>query len=293
MSSNLTDADTRALFAETLNAGALLEHGIAALERAYLDREDEFLPLTLLASGIERLCKATLWINAFSQGQRLTRDYMRDTLGHRVDSLVQRVTQECFPPSYLYHDVARGDRAFLATNGRLNELLGLITYYAQQDGRYYFLNVLAGEPPPGRNPHGEWLQWDQRLAADNPELELLATTEGGYKYYYAVSIERRKMVERFLRAICRLYAPAVLDARIVCAPPLIRWAELPDTALGSCDYNLLTRHRYDVFHGFRRESVVAYQRVSLADFPLSLTTSSAAADDVRTTTGESPLNEEL
>jgi hypothetical protein len=262
----LTSSDSSALFSETLNAGALLEHGIAAFERSHMASEAEFVPLVLLAAGLERLCKVTLAVKGLRDDSRLrTKDLKK--LRHDVAKLVDRVASECFTPDYLTFEAPRADHTFLTSDQHLRNLLRLITKYGVDDGRYHLLNLIGGDEAPDEDPHVAWLAWDRSLLASNPELIRMAESVGGYETYYAISVERRRILEMLLRAVCRLYCPMVLDARNVCAPPLIRWAELPDSQLGVCDYNLLTRRRYDPFHGVRKDGAVGYQAVSLATFP--------------------------
>lgn len=261
-------ADEQALFSEALNLSALVEHGIAGLERMHPPYDDIFSPLLLLASGVERLCKITLWLRAFRAGSPLTLSDFKK-FSHQVKPLVGQVVTDCFSAEYLRYSAPRLDYEFLKGDANLRGLLDLVSEFGES-GRYYHLNLLVQEGEPNSSPSRRWRAWDDALVRGNQRLEDLAFSGGGgYAYYYAVSVERRKLVERFLRAICRLYSPIVLDAVGVSSPSMLRWAELPDEALGKTDYNLLVR-QYDVFNTLRGDSAFSYQRIALGQFPASL-----------------------
>lgn len=209
-------------------------------------------------------------MKAYREGIYLTtKDFKKQT--HDIETLLQRVADECFPEKYLLYKAPYEDYSFIKHDRSLAGLLMLARELAMGPDRYYHLDRLGGTVAEERSPQLRWRTWDNALAASDDNLKTLAETEGGHKYYYALSIQRRQLVERLLRAVCRLYGPAVFDATLWCSESMMRWATLPDEAVGKTDYNILTKWRYDVFRGIRVESSFAYSRVSLGDFPSGLT----------------------
>jgi hypothetical protein len=238
---------------ELSNIGSLLEHGIASLESAHFGNSP-FLGLFLLGSGLERLCKVIL----FLAGDRVGRT-------HDVQSLLDRVLKRCFTAEYVRYRAPKEDFGFLSANPHFTALVELLTEFTDRAGRYSDLDRLQNMPAGGKEYYSPWLEWDRNLIEGNAELVAQASNEGGYKYYYSVSVERRRLIEQGLRALSRLFCPMVLDAPS--STSLMRWAELPDWALGETDYRVHLSWQHDPFHGIVRPGVFAYQRIMLRTFP--------------------------
>lgn len=223
-------------------AVSTLESGFGALERGRKHAVKHALFLTLLSSGVERLLKTLLQLDALAgTGALFTRDSLnksplRDAwVRHRLTRLQAEVLRAGYSPAALRRPLASEDHDFLTTDAIFGRLLTLLADFAE-NYRSAYLDVGAelGEMP-------EWP--DDRWR----ELELFTMAEGRYarlvldeKFDAVKRHADRTLIaslERFVRALARLVIAGDFGAEgLAAAAPLRRYWALSDDELGKTRY---------------------------------------------------------
>ena len=98
---------------EVRRAIGLIKYGLASLQSIDMTTDFYDLPLILLASGLERLCKTALAFWKLEKehvfpSRREMMDY-----GHDVKELANEVLNTCFDASYLDRQATKEDKKFL------------------------------------------------------------------------------------------------------------------------------------------------------------------------------------
>lgn len=201
----LSTQERLALADELHTAVGLVRAGCDTLRGVATERDLYHLPLLLLAGGLERLFKATLWLDRWHRtGRGLSVGELRG-LGHDLERLLEDILEHCFTEAHRDRAITREDFAFLRQNDLFRLLLRTLSEFASRQGRYHNLNLLGGEPLTYRDPRETWKRLERLVLARNPGLvELLdeGSIEEGYE---GINAEFVASLEWGVRAIARLY----------------------------------------------------------------------------------------
>ena len=196
-----------ALDQELLNSVRLIRAGFGQLQN--LDGGNDFyhLPLLILASGFERFMKVLLCLRAlevhgeFSGGK----PFRTGREGHNLDLLLERIKEDCFSKRYLEETpVASEDMSFLKSA----ELIRFINVLSQfgQSARYYSFDVLLGKTPKTEDPESLWQHLEAEIVQQRDDLmKLIGASGGSEKIHHEVATHVVATLERFVRALSRLF----------------------------------------------------------------------------------------
>ena len=211
-----------ALDSELRTAVGLTKYGFASLQAINMANDFYHLPLLLLASGLERLCKCALCCKSLKEKSRfLTRKELKNRFRHSLADLLMTICGDCFPDEYLQRPCAKADRDFIANDPLLKKVVACLSNFGA-GGRYYDLDILSGEDNVCESPEAQWQQIENMME------------ETDYK-----DINRRIVgnVERLVRALCRLFTlgPLGEEAGRYCGT-LNDFLNLRDSDLGTKNY---------------------------------------------------------
>lgn len=216
----------------------LVERGLAELQ-SIDEVNDQYFPAALLLStGLERLMKCILCYRSRVVSGRYPSPSEIKAFGHDLERLRDGVATGCFDESYRQgRQVADADASFLASDTHLRALLTALTRFATS-GRYYSLDVVLGRPPAMEAPELEWQRIETALVLERPNLKKMIGEPGaGRELYTSLVGELVGRIERFTRALCRLFTlgPLGPEAR-VCTPYIAPFLFLMDGDLATRDY---------------------------------------------------------
>ncbi len=215
---------------ESRTSADLLRLGLGALQATGPSNDSYHLHLTLLSSGIERLTKLLLILDATARGARVP-DVRR--FKHDVRALVDTVCRECFDAPYLQRPIAVVDLAFLAQDALFQELLGLLNDFGGSE-RYHHLDISHKGPNPDPSPEDRW-----RKIRDStvPTPQVLLTPAEAASLHAEQNRALITSIERGIRAMSRLLTLGTLsEAGKPWSAPFMHFIQLRDGQLGAADY---------------------------------------------------------
>ena len=216
-----------------------IESGLAVLQRnqAYQPKPRHFTFLLLLATGLERLMKLVICLDKVEKtGSFPAQSFLQKKLGHDLRKLRDTVAHECFSPTYRTHPAGKADYAFITDAPLLNELLLVLSDFAQSD-RYIFMNGVS-DPKIGR----EWpkIRWEGLERATMPDRYMQLLGEGKLEAIKAhANVQLVACIEQFVRALARLFTMGQLgDIARRTSPVVYGFLMLADNDLGKKRYEL-------------------------------------------------------
>jgi len=226
---------------EVVVAIKLIQNGLFELKR--IDGQDDFLhlPMLLLSNGFERLMKLILCGVAHKNTGSYPSKNEIKTMGHKLDRLFKKVKEKCFPETYLNDFYfARQDKELL-DDPILIELIELLADFASTD-RYYDMDCIGGENKIENgdrklHPEDKWGKLENKLIEEqHPEW----FEEYGIPFNNVtekVSLELVKIIEKFARALCRMFRSKNAGHRLYLNSPEVNcFTQLNDKDLGKLKY---------------------------------------------------------
>lgn len=226
-----------ALLLELETAIGLLKHGLAALESLGAANDFYHLPLLHLANGSERLCKCVLILDCELRTGALPTQRQLKAFGHDVEELASTVVDACYPASYLVRPAAVSDKTFLERDPTIHAVLACLADFGK-GGRYYDLDTICGSQSGAEPPEYAWQRLESRIARNDPALQADPSQPGAAGDPDAdVSKHMKVAIERFARALCRLFTigPLRSEGRRF-SGILSCFLSLMDDDLGATDY---------------------------------------------------------
>lgn len=184
------------LFEELSTSKELLKSGFGHLQEIDMGSTFYHLPHQLLASGFERLMKC--YIAAVRKGLDGAYPDRRamQTLGHDLNRLLDTICSEHF--GGVQKQLVREDLEFIQTDTVLNDCMRILSLFGKK-GRYYNLNVVAGDAQDPFDPKSEWQELERRV--ENPVPYLDDQESLLRDYYPRVNRKLIGRMERLVRAI--------------------------------------------------------------------------------------------
>lgn len=174
----------------------LLQSGFGHLQEIDMGNTFYHLPHQLLASGFERLMKC--YIAVVCKGRNGTypdRRAMR-SLGHDLKDLLETICSECYGGTQ--RPLLQADLDFITTDTVLNDCVRILSLFGRM-GRYYNLDVVAGDAREPLDPKSEWQELEKRV--EDP-VTYLGDQESLYRDYYPkVNRQLISRMERLVRVI--------------------------------------------------------------------------------------------
>ncbi|MDI5891811.1 hypothetical protein [Halomonas rhizosphaerae] len=199
---------TLALGQELLNAVRLIKAGMGKLQT--LDGGNDFyhLPLLSLASGFERFMKVTLCFRAIEVTGKFptNKTFPAGRDGHDLNLLLKRVREECFLNEYVDTiPVGQMDFEYLSSS-ELTSLISVLSDFGQA-ARYYNFDVIIGRSPQTEDPDAAWQKLETEILLSREDLfREIEENPASQRFDEEINIEVVSRLERFTRALARLYA---------------------------------------------------------------------------------------
>ena len=236
---NVTTLQSISLLNEVKTAVGLLLYGLASLQSLGLAQDFYHLPLLLLASGSERLCKCALCTMYLTQHGCFPSKKKMKKFGHDLVELLDRVCTECYSDEYLRVPAAREDLAFLRDDTALREFVQILGHFGKQ-GRYYDLNLVCDGTADMESPEVAWQRLELtilRASGHNVgELENM-TMDEAREATRQVTDRIVVIFERFARALSRLFTLGPLRRHGIATSAWTKvFLFLTDSKLGTVDY---------------------------------------------------------
>lgn len=210
----LTSTQKIALAYEVDAVVKLSQEGIEGLRR--LDGANDFyhLPMQLLAQGFERLLKLTLALAELKTQGTLPSPYtLRKEYGHDIVALLDRVldvvTQQT---DYARRPAVQEDLAFLRGDAHLRQMLSVLSTFGKWS-RYYrlqeFLNPDSVDPED--DPDRAWETIESEVLRLHPDWVAQVDSAGGGRAFESIARDVTATLERFGRAVTRMWTLGALD----------------------------------------------------------------------------------
>lgn len=195
-----------ALGEELLTSIRLISAGLGQLQA--LDGTDDFyhLPILSLANGFERFMKVALCFSELEKtGAYPSSNFIpTGSKGHDLELLLGRVTAECFRERYVSEiPAAKHDLEYLGSQ-ELRRFIRILSNFGQK-ARYHDLNIVIGKNDSTESPKNEWQSLEIEIILANDWLENSVTGSGTTDVRRKVNREVIIRLERFARAIARLF----------------------------------------------------------------------------------------
>lgn len=216
---------------------ALIESGLAVLQRSRMFNTKHFVFLLLLTSGIERLMKIILTLHHLeTEGSFLTRQELRQ-LGHNLRDMCNSIMTRCFTPGYRNRPIAAADYQFIEQDPMFHQLLDIMADFAM-NRRYAYMDGTDIPTHMFNAPDRLWEEVEIQQIPPERIRDLLDSDESNTVKHQAVN-NLVICIERFIRALCRLFALAELGGQARALSPTVKqFAQLNDADLGKRMYEL-------------------------------------------------------
>jgi len=225
---------------ELLTAMRFLKTGLRELNR--MDGSTDFfhLPILLLASGFERMMKTVICCHHLETAGEFPRRavFPKGRRGHDLVLLLNQITQDCFSDDYLARiPAAKTDIEFLRNDPKLSGVVQILSDFGQS-ARYYNLNVVLDQRPPGPSPDDEWQKLEMEVLQEDPSwTSRIGDPKQSHVIHEKINRELTVRCEKLARALARLFTIGGLSSQAKqISPHTHHFLFLMDDQLGKTDY---------------------------------------------------------
>lgn len=234
-----------ALNREIETAVQLIQVGLRELQAIGTTNAFYHLPLLTLANGIERLLKMTLCLRFHETKERFPnlKDVLRGESGHNLTALLKHVVEDCFSEKYINSSpIGAEDFSFLKKDQQLNNVIKILCEFGRSS-RYYTLDIAFCKTPETDSPESQWECLETELLQKRPDLlAKLGDFDTLDEIYSYISQEFTKLLERFCRALARLFTIGQLRVLAIRSMGnLDAFLLIKDSDLGLHDYTVPRR----------------------------------------------------
>lgn len=184
-------------------AVSTLKSGLGVLQQsAGSDLPRYFLFMLLLSTGLERLMKVLLCIYSLDkEGKFLEPEVLKYELGHDLVELKTRIENKGFTEEALRRDAMQKDLQFLREDKLLNEIIAVLSDFANED-RYIYLDGINYPELNRKWLDRRWNEIEEMAVTEEEKYTLIR--EDRLQEYPRLATERIMICfERFLRALAR------------------------------------------------------------------------------------------
>lgn len=222
---------------EVENAITLIENGLSGIEKVDNGIYENHLPLFLLTSGFERLMKCIVCLrHSHIHGKYPSFNFIIG-FNHDLNKLISWIINECQNMQYGKSIATKNDMDFLMTNKKLMKINNLLSEFGK-GARYYNLDVVTKGASEYQEPGTLIQALEKEIVKDDKNLcKLMVDSKKSNEFIETLNIELVKILERFARALSRLFTLGELGDL---APTLIGYIRcflfLKDENLGKIKY---------------------------------------------------------
>jgi hypothetical protein len=219
----------------------LIKAGFRELQ--HIDDANDFyhLPFLTLAGGFERLMKIVICLHIHETTGSFPREYpwQRGRQGHDLMWLLDYMVDHCFSSTYLKIPVAQDDITFLRTDKKIKirSVIRILSSFGQA-ARYYNLDVIYGQTQGTDSPEEKWGKLEAEIMQDNSQGVVRSQHPSEeIRTFERVNIEIVSMLERFTRALCRLFTIGDLGQKARQVSPIVnQFIKMKDDEFGKIKY---------------------------------------------------------
>jgi hypothetical protein len=170
-----------ALIHETADASALFSHGLESLRTMRDDFNSAAAVMSLLALGAEKMVKLTIGLGRVHRSQSWPSvTFMRYKVGHRVRVGDRKARAFVTPPSTVIPGHVEDTAALVDADEVLALTLKALDRFGDE-GRFYYLDVLAEATQPDPSPADLWGDAVQEIFRRRKELPALIGVADTYE----------------------------------------------------------------------------------------------------------------
>jgi len=230
------------LFNEVDTSIRLIKKGFAELQQINGSNDFYHPPILLISSGFERLMKCILCLRHLHIEKKYppSRHLIKcgGKKGHDLSELLQHIIDICEETDYgAKRPAIRDDMNFLIKNLRLHNIIQILSDFAQ-GGRYYYLDTVTNGNSGFDEPGDKWQELETEICLENKEIKkLMKDPKKADEMYIEINKILIIYLERFARALCRIFTLGALD-KIAgqCYSYISDFLNLMDENLGKTDY---------------------------------------------------------
>lgn len=198
----------------------LIKKGMSDLQKISGENDFYHAPILMLSSGFERLIKCLICLANWNDKTGIDVSPFPKT--HDVIYLLDEILLKiCDEKNYAEKfPAAKNDIYLLKNDQRAREIIGLLSEFAQ-GGRYYYLDwVIAGDSEY-ENPEDIWQKIEAYIVKDRKDILELLTNKKLNDAYREINKELIISLEKFARALSRLFTLADFGKFAEQASPLV------------------------------------------------------------------------
>lgn len=224
-----------ALLEEIDASSKMIVLGLAEIQKISHSNQFYFLPLQLLANGIERLLKCMICLGFYNKfGNYPTEQFLKSNLGHKLEKSLKFLLDEYYQDNT---PRLREYRIFLESNTDLLKAIMILSDFAQM-GRYGNLRVVTGDMAPFTDSINKWESFEGEPLFEDEDLLKMLSKIGQEEYVYA-KLQNRivKVFEKFIHILSMQFTIGNLgDLGRKYYGPLHHFSDIKDSNLGRFDY---------------------------------------------------------
>ena len=216
----------------------LIKSGLECLQQDKLYKRKTFAILILIVTGLERFMKIIVYLRTLeAESRHLSQQEFRN-LGHNLVELRDKVVTECFSQQYMSQAFAQDDLDYVRDDDTTNKMLEMLSDFAKE-GRYIYLDGISNPGNVGEAPEALWEELGFSMI--NPDWGSLSDDDNLERRVDDINHNFVVCLERFFRALCRLFAWGELGNRGKTYKAKLRefWA-MDDDELGKIQYKAIT-----------------------------------------------------
>ena len=190
----------------------LIKEGICKLKKIDADIYTNPIPLLLLSSGFERLCKCIICLQYYhTKGKYPSINFIRDNFNHDLKKLLSHIRKELKNIDYDTKNVAlKRDMDFIDSNDNLKKFNELLSDYGE-GARYYNLDMITSVNSKYKKPEEVISELEDIILGQNPSIKALQNdVKHTNDFIQKLNNELIIILEKYARALCRPFTFAEL-----------------------------------------------------------------------------------
>ena len=215
-----------------------IKKGICELKKTNIGFEEDYISLTLLSTGFERLMKCIVCLINYKKNNVYPPFNEILNLSHDLDKSRKMIIEYFDNKKYKNTIAKQRDIEFVKNNNQILKFVSLLSDFGL-GARYYNLDNVISNPKKGKNPRHTFDKLINEIIDNNDELKQIQSkiSKGNFsesndldtKLIHELTI----LIERFARALSRLFTLGDLDKTM---SGVVSCFFLMDNDLGKANY---------------------------------------------------------
>ena len=215
-----------------------IKKGICELKKTNIGFEEDYIALTLLSTGFERLMKCIVCLIHYKKNSAYPPFKKIKTLSHDLNKLRKIIIEEFDNKEYKNTIAKNQDIDVIRNNSQILKFVSLLSDFGLGD-RYYNLDNVTGNPKQRKNPRHAFDELINEIIDSNDGLKQIRSEifKGNFSESRdldgKLTHELIVLIEQFARALSRLFTLGNLDKAM---SGIVSCFFLIDADLGKADY---------------------------------------------------------